>query len=489
MGHMLVYTIGDVVTRFRSRNGMRVLHPQGFDSFGLPAENAAIKEGGHPRETVERNIVHITRSMRRTGWAYDWRRALSTHDPEYYRWQQWQFLKFYERGLAYRKEAPVNWCPNDQTVLANEQVARRALRALRRRGRVPRDGAVVLPDHRLRAGAARRSRDGRLARVDQGAPAKLDRPLGRRRDPVPDRGAQRGCPRIHDPPGHALRSDVLRARARARARCTDRIGRGPRVRPAHGFEEDPGARGGGGEDWRLHRASCREPGKRGAAPGIRRGLRADGLRDGRDHGRARARPARLRLRHRIRVAGTTGRPACRRRGGSGDGACQAHRGRDACELRGVRRPARARGRSQDRREARGGRPWPADGQLPPARLGVLATALLGLPDPRRLLRRVRDRSGAGRGAPGDPARDRGLQAERAAAARAGRGMGQRSVSALRPARAPRDRDYGHVRRLLLVLPSLLRRRATTRRRLRARPSTTGTRSTCTSAASTTRRCT
>jgi leucyl-tRNA synthetase len=122
MGHMLVYTIGDVITRFRSRNGMHVLHPQGFDSFGLPAENAAISEGVHPRESTERNIEHITRSMRRAGWAYDWSRSLTTHDPAYYRWQQWQFLRFLERGLAYRKGAPVKWCPNDQTVLANEQV-------------------------------------------------------------------------------------------------------------------------------------------------------------------------------------------------------------------------------------------------------------------------------------------------------------------------------------------------------------------------------
>jgi leucyl-tRNA synthetase len=122
MGHMLVYTIGDVVTRFRARNGMHVLHPQGFDAFGLPAENAAIREGVHPRESTERNIAHITRSMRRLGWAYDWDRELSTHLPEYYRWQQWQFLRFLERGLAYRKGAPVKWCPNDQTVLANEQV-------------------------------------------------------------------------------------------------------------------------------------------------------------------------------------------------------------------------------------------------------------------------------------------------------------------------------------------------------------------------------
>jgi leucyl-tRNA synthetase len=122
MGHMLVYTIGDVVTHFRRRNGMRVLHPQGFDSFGLPAENAAIREGAHPRVSTERNVVNIRRSMKRIGWAIDWTRELSTHDPEYSRWQQWQFLRFYERDLAYRKGAHVKWCPNDQTVIANEQV-------------------------------------------------------------------------------------------------------------------------------------------------------------------------------------------------------------------------------------------------------------------------------------------------------------------------------------------------------------------------------
>jgi leucyl-tRNA synthetase len=122
MGHMLVYTIGDVVTHFRRRNGAHVLHPMGFDSFGLPAENAAIREGSHPRETVERNIVNIRRSMKRIGWWIDWPREVSTHRPDYVRWQQWQFLKFLERDLVYRKAAPVNWCPNDQTVVANEQV-------------------------------------------------------------------------------------------------------------------------------------------------------------------------------------------------------------------------------------------------------------------------------------------------------------------------------------------------------------------------------
>lgn len=122
MGHVLVYTLGDVLAHFARRHGLEVLRPMGWDSFGLPAENAAIKEGGHPREIVERNIVGIKRSMQRIGWAIDWDRELAAHDPAYYKWTQWLFLRFLEHDLAYRKEAPVKWCPKDQTVLANEQV-------------------------------------------------------------------------------------------------------------------------------------------------------------------------------------------------------------------------------------------------------------------------------------------------------------------------------------------------------------------------------
>jgi leucyl-tRNA synthetase len=122
MGHVLNYTLGDVLTHFRRRQGLRVLRPMGWDSFGLPAENAAIREGGHPREITERNITNIVRQMHRLGWAIDWDRVIAAHDPAYYRWTQWLFLRFFEKGLAYRKEAPVNWCPHDQTVLANEQV-------------------------------------------------------------------------------------------------------------------------------------------------------------------------------------------------------------------------------------------------------------------------------------------------------------------------------------------------------------------------------
>jgi leucyl-tRNA synthetase len=122
IGHVLVYTLGDVLAHFYRRTGSEVLRPMGYDSFGLPAENAAIKEGEHPRKIVERNIERIRGQMKRLGWAIDWSREFSTHDPEYYRWTQWLFLKFFEAGHAYRKAAVVNWCPNDQTVLANEQV-------------------------------------------------------------------------------------------------------------------------------------------------------------------------------------------------------------------------------------------------------------------------------------------------------------------------------------------------------------------------------
>ena len=122
MGHVRNYMLGEVVAHFRRRHGYAVMRPMGFDAFGLPAENAAIQEGTHPRETTPRNIASIRAQMERMGWAIDWSRVLSSHEPSYYRWTQWLFIRFFEKGLAYRKEAPVKWCPNDQTVLANEQV-------------------------------------------------------------------------------------------------------------------------------------------------------------------------------------------------------------------------------------------------------------------------------------------------------------------------------------------------------------------------------
>jgi leucyl-tRNA synthetase len=122
MGHMRNYTIGDAVARFWRMRGFNVLHPIGWDSFGLPAENAAIQRGTPPREWTNRNIEELKRACRRFGFSYDWSREISTCEPEYYRWNQWFFLRMLEKGLAYRKPSRVNWCPKCQTVLANEQV-------------------------------------------------------------------------------------------------------------------------------------------------------------------------------------------------------------------------------------------------------------------------------------------------------------------------------------------------------------------------------
>ena len=122
MGHMRNYTIGDVVARVKRMKGFNVLHPMGWDAFGLPAENAAIKNQTHPRIWTNNNIAEFRRVLRRFGFSYDWRREISTCEPEYYRWNQWFFLRMLERGLAYRKKSRVNWCPKCCTVLANEQV-------------------------------------------------------------------------------------------------------------------------------------------------------------------------------------------------------------------------------------------------------------------------------------------------------------------------------------------------------------------------------
>jgi leucyl-tRNA synthetase len=122
MGHMRNYAIGDVVARVKRMRGFNVIHPMGWDAFGLPAENAAIKNNTHPRIWTNNNIGEFQRTLRRFGFSYDWRREISTCEPEYYRWNQWFFLRMLERGLAYRKKSRVNWCPKCATVLANEQV-------------------------------------------------------------------------------------------------------------------------------------------------------------------------------------------------------------------------------------------------------------------------------------------------------------------------------------------------------------------------------
>ena len=122
MGHVRNYSIGDVVARFKMMQGYNVLHPMGWDAFGMPAENAALAQKIHPAKWTYDNIDHMRSQLKKMGFSYDWEREFSTCDQDYYRWEQLIFLKMYQRGLAYKKKSLVNWCETCQTVLANEQV-------------------------------------------------------------------------------------------------------------------------------------------------------------------------------------------------------------------------------------------------------------------------------------------------------------------------------------------------------------------------------
>ncbi|MHA2120299.1 MAG: class I tRNA ligase family protein, partial [Promethearchaeota archaeon] len=121
MGHLRNYTIGDCYARFKRMNKFNVLYPMGYDSFGMPAENAAIDHGVNPEEWTDNNIDTMKKQQKRIGLSYDWTREIYSHNPSYYKWDQWFFLKMLEKGLAYRQESYVNWCPKCVTVLANEQ--------------------------------------------------------------------------------------------------------------------------------------------------------------------------------------------------------------------------------------------------------------------------------------------------------------------------------------------------------------------------------
>ena len=415
MGHAEVFALHDVVARYWWLRGYEVLNPMGFDSFGLNAENAAIRDNEHPATFTYANIAISTESCKKFATSFDWSRTLNTSDPEYYRWTQWLFLKFRERGLAYRKNSPVNWCPDDQTVLANEQVID---------GHCERCGAEVtkreltqwyfkITDYAQEL----------LDNLDVLGPTWPDRVINAQRSWI---GRSEGAHVTFDVVDgdpltvYTTRPDTLfGATFMVVAADAHLAGRAGHRRAAAGVRRLPG----GGPQGLRHRAAVdrpredrrvpgpvrRQPGQRPADPDLGGRLRAGRLRHRRDHGRARAGPARLGLRrevrpghrpHRAAVGGLRGgRRQGVHRSGSGD---QLRQRRDLAGRAGDRR-----GQDRDHRLAGAEGRRHACGELPAARLAAVAAALLGRADPDHPLPVVR--RGAG---PRGPAARRTARAAR-----------------------------------------------------------------------------
>ena len=396
-GHVRNYTFGDLLVRHRTMQGYAVLSPFGFDSFGLPAENAAIQTGEHPRIFTEARIAELKASVSASGAVYDWRREIRSHDPAYIRWNQVIFLRLLEAGLAYRAMAPVNWCPGCQTVLANEQVL--ADGTCERSGDLvdpARARAVVLPHHRLRRRAARRPRRPRwpervktMQRNWIGrprAPSSTCRSSGSEGDGLalrvfttrPDTsfGMTYAVVAPEHPLVDVLTTDDAASRGRRPPGSAPRQDR-PRahVRRGRGALAKRGAFTGG---------HVRQPVHRRADPRLRGRLRPHALRHRRHHGGPGRGRAGLGLRPGPRPpdrAHRRSRPTGFDGGAwTGDGRQDQQRFLDGL---GRRRPPRSAPSTW--LEERGiGR---AHGQLPPAGLAGLPPALLGMPDPRRLLPR------------------------------------------------------------------------------------------------------
>src|SRR5439155_1556872 len=253
VGHVRNYCITDVVARFKRMRGFNVLHPIGWDALGLPAENAAIQRGVHPEKWTRKNIAGMKRQLQRLGFSYPWGREIATCDPEYYRWNQWFFLRMFERGIAYRKKAAVNWCPSCQTVLANEQAE---------------DGECW----RCHSKVEERELDQWFLRITAYQDQLLD-----------DMEQLEAWPE------------------RVLVQQRNWVGRSPGAEVGFPVEALPGG---------LRVAPFGTPQlERRAHPDLGGKLRPHGLRHGGDHGRARSRPARLRVRAQVRPAGARRHPA------------------------------------------------------------------------------------------------------------------------------------------------------------------------------------
>jgi hypothetical protein len=246
VGHPKGYIATDIVSRYKRMRGFSVLHPMGWDAFGLPAEQYAIETGTHPRDTTAKNIATFKRQLQSLGLDYDWSREIDTTDPRYVKWTQWIFRRLYERDLAYLAEVPVNWCPALGTVLANEEV----IDGKSERGGHPVVRVPMRPvdaaHHRLRRSPRRGPRRRRLARVDQEDAARLGRAIGGRADLVRRRGlrrrrsrcSRRGPTRCSAPPISCSRPSTRWSRRSPRRRSAARSTRTSSRRRA-----DPSARG------------------------------------------------------------------------------------------------------------------------------------------------------------------------------------------------------------------------------------------------------
>ena len=216
VGHLKTYSVGDAIAHFRRRRGFSVVHPMGYDAFGLPAENNAIQTGEHPREATEKSIASFREQFMRWGISIDWTRELGTHQPELLPLDTVDLPETVRArtGTPARGARPL--VPQGPDGARQRAGDRRTLRALRHPGGAPSARAVVLPDHGVRAAAARRLRAARvLAGERDHHAAELDRPLGGRGGRLPLRGARPRLPRLHHPSRHALRGDLLRAGPRA----------------------------------------------------------------------------------------------------------------------------------------------------------------------------------------------------------------------------------------------------------------------------------
>ena len=418
IGHWYIKTPTDAIARFHRMHGENVFLPIGFDAFGLPAENAAIKNKINPRDWTMKNIENMRRQLRSMGATFDWDSEVVTADPEYYRWNQWFFLQFLKAGLAYRAKSPVDWCPNDGT-LAREQVEGVERRCWRCNAKVEKReldqwylrvtkyadelldfSKITFPDpvRTMQTNWIGRSEGGEIVFETAPSPHHAGGEELRVFTTRPDTlfGATFMVLAPEHPLVAALTAPERRAEVEAyvaQAREPDRD-RAPGDRP--------------GQDRGRHRRRRDQPRERRAHPDLRRRLRAGRLRHGRDHGRARARRARLRVRPPVRAADPSGRRRrpmrIRARWTAPTSPTRTTRSwSPAASTAGCRR-TRAAGGSSSALEAQGkGR---VGGDLSAAGLADQPAALLGHADPDHLLRHARGRPGPG-GGPARPITGRG----------------------------------------------------------------------------------